>query len=293
MKFLFVAILLLSSTKAHAFGRKPVTTDPTILLSDSLVKDLQCSTLTKDTVLATLQADAFSADKELPVRNWPNAINIGHCWSLSHAQRIYYYLARLNGNPDDNAAHDYLEMVKGLGSLRVFNSPKTMDEFYSNLTAVPGRTPEGDIDFYQIARFSSPLNFDLLIGNWARPQDANENTYNLIKSELSKNRMPLIILRTSRVEQHVLLVKSASAPADDGSVNLTVYDSNYPGSDNTLTYSPKAREFYAPEIIPLFPGVDDPMMPVGIFVVDQGDMNTIQDILYNYYMDRCTAAVKK
>src|SRR6185312_15948692 len=65
-----------------------------LVINDSLVKDLKCATLSGETVLTSLQPDAFDSTKDLQIRNWPDVIGIGHCWSLSHAQRLVYFLGR-------------------------------------------------------------------------------------------------------------------------------------------------------------------------------------------------------
>jgi hypothetical protein len=156
------------------------------------------------------------------------------------------------------------------------------------LDDVPGHNFEQDLDFYQLARFSSPLNVDLVIGNRARPSWENTGSYQLIRDEVAKHHMPLVILRISRMLQHVLLVKSVSQPDSSGNVSMVVYDSNFPEQDNTLIYSTTDQEFYAPDVISLL--VDDSQSAVGIFVVDQGDMNSIENLLVNYYSDRCTQA---
>lgn len=70
-------------------------------ITDSLVANLSCDQVTPENIYAHIRPDAFDLNKHLPIHNWSfkkGPYKLGVCWSLSHTQRIFYYLARWQDN---------------------------------------------------------------------------------------------------------------------------------------------------------------------------------------------------
>lgn len=88
-----IAFIAFSSFAPFCFAQNSI-------VSDSLVTDLSCEKLSLTKIYAAIDpTKAFSANKHLPVQNWgfwAGPAKLGGCWSLSHAQRISFYLARFN-----------------------------------------------------------------------------------------------------------------------------------------------------------------------------------------------------
>jgi hypothetical protein len=297
---------LICGSSAFAMGRAQPSalSQSTKTISDSLVKDLKCSTLTRDTVLSSLQPDAFAASREIPIRNWPDELMIGHCWALSHAQRILYYLGRFQNTgspgivPFTSSSKDILDQFQGTLTVK---SPAADDESSESpppyeVFAAPDPSYYYDssisqaLEHYQIHRFANPLNVSFLAAGRDRDPDTNADTFATIQDDLAKGRAPLIVLRQSRMSQHVVMVKRVEPMTPDEEkfdYRITVYDSNFPGSENVIRYSSARHEFAAPEIFAIFG--DDTTNPIGVFIVDEGDMDGIQDTLLTYYTNRCLA----
>jgi hypothetical protein len=283
---------------AVAMAAKPVA--PVDSISDSLVKSLRCSTLSRDNVLKSLQPDAFSAARHLPVRNWPAADGLAECWALSHAQRLTFFMGRFGQSAN---AQQYL-VPKYLSPIEDMFSGATAAQFpifpVADVGSLVGtlqggfvdqsgksRAFKADIEAYQEWRFYQFGNTSLIMGGRDRSTDDNAQSFQQLRGELAVGRMPMIVLRPSMTGQHVVLVKKISPATGSGIVNFDVYDSNYPYMDNHISYDPSTQEFTAPSVIM---GLDaDAYSPVGLFVVDDDDMDGIQNSLYGYYAKRCQA----
>jgi len=284
-----LTLILSSSTSAFAFGKKP---QPVIhsnaVISDSLVKNLQCSTLSEDTVLASLQLDAFDTDRNLQLQNWADVINIAHCWALARTQRLIYFLSRTGDDhaplvePATTNADDVSKMFHSpLEPYVIFRETGDVAKYFDDAKRL-----QGDIDFYQLARFSNPSNLGLMMGWGDRSKDDNAQSFAQIQADLAKNWHPLLVLRMNPFAQHVVMVKRIHDADASGNLVLDVYDSNRPWGDTQMTYSSADREFMAPDYI------QDELKssaPVGIFLVDEGDMGKIQTALLTYYTNWCEA----
>src|SRR5262249_19083295 len=123
-----------------------------------------------------------------------------------------------------------------------------------------------EIERYQLRRFGNPMNIGKITGSRARPKEINQETMDAILKNMAANRISLINVRAEITTQHVILVKKVTPIP--GGYSLTVYDSNYPNSDNELRYLSADREFVAPRIIRAF-GVSQPEAPVGVFLEDE------------------------
>jgi hypothetical protein len=306
LPFVFFLIFSPGAAQASAF------------INDSLVKDLDCSTLSRGTVLRYVRPEAFSADNHIPVSNWWGKNNLGQCWALSLTQREYFYLVRLA----DPGARDIRESgelenamnlaagkvfrknCKGNDASRCYSSQETPMKVFSvpdrdiadsrfksgafmeELTRGfnrPKRNFENAIEMRQSDRFFRRGNLDLIDAPRDRTPQENEAAMAQIEQDLGQGKMPLLIVRIAKTNLHVVLGKSLEKLAD-GRYRIALYDSNQPRLEPVLEY--KDKEFYAPEVLNRI-GVDDPVSPIGIFVRDEDKMDKIQDALFAHYQDLC------
>lgn len=284
---------------AFGFGKSPSPPQPgnTAVISDSLVSNLKCSTLSADTVLSSLQPDAFDPSRDIGVMNSADAIGLGHCWALAHAQRIVFYLGRWTQTPDVVPVNNNLgalsKMIGNRGDygtvFQVTGDDNTYlnDDDSSDPAASLSHDINRDIDNYQVQRFFDPLNLGLLMGGPDRSKSDNAKTFAQIQDELKKNWLPMIVLRINDSAQHVVLVKTVQGPDSDGNYQMDIYDSNWEGEDQQMTYSSTAQEFTAPEYLMEALNFTD---PVGVFVVDDGGMQDIVGTLLKYYTNVCAQA---
>lgn len=291
-------------------------------INDSLVSDLACSSLKKKDVLKNLQRDAFSLDRQFPVRNWA-ANMLGQCWALALSQREFYYLGRYSvpnarrkqdetvlyalnlikgTQPDPNAApRNYGESGNEASTyeaptpLQVFEIEDkgllevdrygyaTTSKFMNALqSGVNGRSFRSEIEARQMGRFYSPGNLGMIFGGRERSEDTNEDTMKEILASWERGRIPLIIIRASTAAQHAVLIKHIEK-VRDGHYVFTVYDSNQPGREPQMEY--KDRQFYAPRIVGLFHA--DGYSPVGVFLKDEDEMDELQEAVFNHYSAVC------
>ncbi|KHD88200.1 MAG: hypothetical protein OM95_10580 [Bdellovibrio sp. ArHS] len=117
--FLFIiglfSSLVVSAEKAFAQSSK----NKVRVIDDSLVENLRCTNLTVDNIYKAIRADAFTADRNMPVTNWSfrsGLVPIAGCWALSSTQRMFSYLARYNTvgtQPMSARVPMVLDMVRG------------------------------------------------------------------------------------------------------------------------------------------------------------------------------------
>lgn len=268
-------------------------------ISDSLVKDLSCSKLSSDNVLLSLQPDAFSVEKQWPVQNW-GANGLGQCWALALSQRQMFFLARFGvkdaGNPRTNGTRDQaMNMIKDGDNSRVIQVSDSgmgdyyrSSDFYNSLREDKGGNNfRSAVESRQIGRFYSPGNLGMVFGGRERSESANEDTMKDILKDMSKGRMPLLILRAALTAQHAILIKKVEKLGENH-YRFTCYDSNQPGREATMEY--KDRQFYAPNIVGLFDY--NARAPVGVFLKDDDEMDDIQETVYKYYSELCKGIKK-
>ncbi|WP_295905857.1 hypothetical protein [uncultured Bdellovibrio sp.] len=68
-------------------------------VSDSLVKNLSCQSLSVENIYKSIRDDAFHEKRNIPMSNWEfrmGAAPLAVCWGLSSTQRVISYLARYN-----------------------------------------------------------------------------------------------------------------------------------------------------------------------------------------------------
>jgi hypothetical protein len=284
MKFYLVFVIsCLQSLFSSAWAAGPRT------LNDSLVKDLACAALREDNVLLQLQPDAFSLARQLPVQNWASGHGLAECWSLSHTQRLLYYMGRFGTAMDWTAPANerYIPAILGLIEGAFDSHPFVFGlESISNLySALESHLWQSSIERYEDHRFYEPGNLELLIGERDRSRRANAETYAEILSDLARGRLPIVIMRPSIAEQHAILIKASLRNEVSASTTFTVYDSNYPDRENSFTYDEREGEFYAPNVVGGFDA--NPNEPLGVFRVDSGEMERIEKALFQYYQGIC------
>lgn len=317
-RFLFAALVSIVAlpfgvaTSSVAFAQSG-----TKLVTDSLVKDLDCGKLTIQNVLRFAKKDqAFSATHHLPIRNW-NSQLLGQCWSLASAQRRFFYLTRTQSagvKVSKAAVHQALDLVRGAQAPKC-EKQAGPDEFATQscseeklklrvlpiseasigvsqllATAIKGvtspvpRSFQSEIEIQQQKKFYDLSNIGLLTGAVAQSAGQNQITMNQLVASLEMGRLPLIVIRGSIGAQHVVLVKSFLKKSDK-SVLFRVYDSNVPSQDNALTY--ENGVFNGQYIVGLF----DPAnahRPAGVFIRDEAEMDEIQSALYSHYRQICS-----
>lgn len=113
-----------------------------MIITDSLVTDLKCENLNTDSIYQAISpTKAFTTDNQIPNRNWAyysGFAELANCWSLSHAQRILFYLARFdvpNAYLDKNKIEHSLNMIRGKYPVEVVTRDRNK-EFY-NVTYRP------------------------------------------------------------------------------------------------------------------------------------------------------------
>lgn len=288
----------------------------TKIISDSLVKDLKCSELSRDNVLSVLQPDAFSWERELPIHNWGEIDaagkrmgfkgsnnGLGQCWSLAHLQRIIFYMGRFNEpEPSDRSAYikklsatilgendKNLEVfsIKDLGSL----TNKFTEHFINNQEDESARGLKRDIEKYQSQHLYQFGNLGMLIGGSDRSRNENAQVFNQLRNDLERHRLPIVIVRESLSKQHAVVVKKVELDPT-GNYAFDVYDSDSPGEEyslSSISYIENEREFVAPWIVKEMGEFNVKTSPVGIFLVDEEDMDRIQDALYKHYTQVCNS----
>ncbi len=277
----------------------PAFTAPQVI-SDSLVKNLDCSTLTLESVLLKVQPDAFSWTRHLPVVNgkdtetqlWP----FGSCWAQSVAQRRFFYFTRfgvsgsqsfedlsfmdwstiLDGSSTDWSVREVRETRAPSDSLRKRRRGwATFDQETRDILAVT-----------QIENFFSLKNLKYVFTSNEIKQE-NEAKFQKIRRDLSQGRVPMVIRRVGPGDLHVMLVTQiipVVGTADE--YIFETYDPNSPqaaeGGIETLTY--KNGKFIAKKFTRV---ASEKVRDVDVFLTGEDEMDQIQKALYQYYRNLC------
>ncbi len=80
-------------------------------ISDSLVNNLSCNSLSVASILKKIRPDAFSYNNHMPFKNWgfrSGLTKLAACWGMGSTQRKLFYLMRLN---EKDALQPDLKMV--------------------------------------------------------------------------------------------------------------------------------------------------------------------------------------
>ena len=295
----------------------------TDLRQDSLVEDLSCDQVSPAKVYQSIRKDAWDPSYHLPVRNWAYSAglyDLAACWSLARTQRLLFYLARWNEQPDKASSQqvtewmnqirgsspygnmdnpgikefplkEYLLLLRGetgpyYGSGILTDLSAGFSQNFSNGSTLK-RNLKSEIEFYQNRRFHDFLkNLKYIVGDGSRSPEKNRATRNALLRNLEENKLTLLLLRPKRISQHVVVAKSFQR-LSNGDIEILVYDSNYPSYNQKIMFHESDSEFYAPDIIRDLPEVDQPNAPLGIYIVDEDERSAIETALVKYYKGRC------
>lgn len=270
------------------------------LISDSLVENLSCKTLTFENVFEKRREDAFSVEKHWPMVNW-NASLLGQCWGLSLSQRRLFYLARFPTGGDKKniekgeiPKEKLLKLIRREDPAEVFKMDNLTEE--KDIISIK-EDPEyrNEIMIRQKKRFYRSENLSMLFSSRERDDDTNKETIKTIQKNIKNGRMPLVVLRATRTAQHAVLIKKCEPLEGLGPdvYSMTCYDSNSPGVEKKMLYY--QGQFYADDIMGIFlPNERDPEtgvrkpLSVGVFLKDDPEMDEIQQTAYNYYANLCS-----
>lgn len=276
------------------------------LVTDSLVKNLDCNALTRANVLQFVDRTAFASGGHFPVRNWSSGV-LGQCWSLAAAQRKFFYLVRLNQEGASlKASLKYsLEMIRGSKPqsctesfsnqcsedpvpLKIFSvADRSLEEgeFYQKLFSTFLNRFKAEIEYGQEKRFYNLGNFGLATASTEVSRDASKKVFSQIQKSFAQGGMPLLVLRPSTLVQHVVLVKQMEKISDKQTV-LSVYDSNQPWDDQQIIFQDGL--FFAPDILSGF-GSQFANRPVDVLLRDEDEMEAIRATSFAYYKKVCAS----
>lgn len=280
-------------------------------ISDDLVQDLTCDSVSEEVIHRSLNPEAFSNLRHIPVKNWGFSVglyDIANCWSLSHAQRILFYFGQSQLQTDLAAQKIALNMIRhyvpkwSVAQNRMtYEKNKTFQQVTWNQNAFQNywngfqekvgkeavlRNFKNDTETYQNHRFHSLLkNAEFITGNRERSTKKNLETLALLKGNLSQNKLTLIVLRPALRAQHVVLLKNILT-RPNGIIEFEAYDSNFPEKSQFVWFDPNTKHYYAPDIVaPL--GVKNPEKPIGLFIVDEDDRGDMMKELVKAYQRKC------
>jgi len=293
-------------------------------VSDSLVKNLSCDNISASEIYSKIDTSQFSSNYHLPITNWSfdgGLYNLANCWSLARTQRIFFYLNRwhsmVDAKPADTKIKGLLDIIRGsipytqnqekwildapLSRLQVFGAFESnydkksglfgglstgINQLFDN-NKTEKRTFRTEIEHYQKTRFRKFLkNVKYVIGTGTRSEKRNRNTRDALIQNLEGNRLPMVILRTVRKTQHVVLVKRFEVRSN-GDIEFYVYDSNLPEKDHQLTYMQTDQNFYAPVVAAEFTHTKHAHDPLGVYIVDQEEHGPIEEALVAHYTALC------
>ncbi|MGE5087394.1 MAG: hypothetical protein ACM3MG_13905 [Bacillota bacterium] len=293
-------------------------------VSDSLVKNLSCDKISASEIYSRIDTSQFSAKYHLPITNWAfdnGLYHLANCWSMSRTQRLFFYLNRwrsmVEATPSDSKVKGLLDMIRGsipyaqedetwileapLSRLQVFGAAESnfdstsglfggistgINQLFTN-NRTEKRTFRTEIEHYQKVRFSKFLkNIKYLIGSGSRSKKRNRSTRDALIENLEQNRLPMVILRTLRTTQHVVLIKRFEVLLS-GDIEFYIYDPNLPEKDQRLTYKEADENFYAPEVAAEFTTPKHVKDPLGVYIVDQEEHGPIEDALVAHYTALC------
>ncbi len=266
-------------------------------ISDSLVSQLQCKGLSSQNVLSFVNKNSWSVENHIPTQNW-GANFLGQCWSLATAQRRFFYLVRTGVAKSKTTKKDIeygLDISRGSHfsgddlELRVIKVPEknfsTSDLYYGMYQGSRSqeRNFKSEIELHQQKKFYNLGNLDLLSGGNDFSKQHNEGTLHKIQLDLKRGRMPLVILRPTTTNQHVVLIKGIEHLGPK-SYRMSVYDSNQPYGNGTLNYDQGI--FHSTDIIGRFLP-ERASQAIGVTLRDEDELEEIENTLFEYYSTLC------
>lgn len=98
------------------------------IISDSLVQNLNCQSLSLGSMLGSIRPEAFSHRHHMPFKNWPfqsGVSPLAACWGLSSTQRKLFYLLR-HGEKNASPVNllEVLDMIRGAHLKAVSMGPR-------------------------------------------------------------------------------------------------------------------------------------------------------------------------
>ncbi|WP_413582422.1 hypothetical protein [Bdellovibrio sp. HCB288] len=294
MKKIFISSLIVATlASANTMAAQTIT--------DSLVTDLPCNKVTMNEIYKRMSPRQFSSDFHLPTTNWEYDVKsglyqLGVCWSLSRAQRLFFYLGRWNAPSEYSRPQtlQVLNMLRGNPTYPVMQNQEAYPRMDFGILAtlirgVGDRDFKSEIEKYETERFHKfAKNLKLIIGNGSRSKKNNLESRNLLVQNLQNNKFSLVVVRASRVAQHVVLAKRYTRESN-GDVKFWVYDSNRPGHDALLTYRQADSRFYAPGIVTGIVPIKDTNDPVGVYIVDEKERDPVEATLVRHYSSLCSS----
>lgn len=292
-------------------------------VSDSLVKNLPCDKISASNIYQRIDSSQFSADFHQSVVNWPfdaGLYDLAACWSLSRTQRLFFYLSRWGTNaervPSEAKTKYLLDLIRGsipyagpndagiydwpLDRLQVFGAAEShpdsgfglvkqinigIDQHFENDKSLK-RNFRSEIEHYQEYRFKKFMkNLRYVIGTGARSEKRNRQTRDTLLRNLESNRLTLVIIRPTRLTQHVVLAKRFEI-LSNGDIDFYIYDSNQPLKDTRLTYKKSQDDFFAPEVLKTL-SEKHARETVGIYIVDDEEHTLIEKALIAHYTALC------
>lgn len=286
--------------------------------------NLSCDSLSSESIFKSIRADAFDTKYHFPVYNWRTGV-IANCWGLSRAQRIHFYLSRINANKSEmsNAeSESILNMFRGsipdmiiqpmIGTKEIekkltsFNVYETAGDGFSlspeysvtELTAdtalssgsISSRSFKRDIEIYQARRFSQISNLTGFVLSGRNTKEFNNQTIQTLLRNLDQNKLTLLNLRISTATQHIVVAKKYFYNEPLKQIEIAVYDSRFPyHTVQNLIYDMNTQSFFSNDIAGdlLVEMNKEAESEFDVFIVDEDDRTFIEDALIRHYRSAC------
>ena len=271
------------------------------VVSDELVKNLNCSNLTADSVYSAIDRTSFLPARRVMISNAQMDYHVdsyGDCWSIAHWQRLNLLLGRrakeLTYSPllISNLIRGQFQLpgllgVVGVGltTYNVFEMPQdrqlmTVEGTLQDDLKKIGRDYWQDLHTYQKGRFYRTTNLYYVLT--PRSQETSVQTLVQVAKLANSNRLPLVIMRFAAADQHVVLVTRAlrlgvdnyrfnvidEANADDDRNSIRVTRTNGNWDVKYVTWSSEEK--------------------VDIFLANEEERPMIDQALVDYYSARCS-----
>ncbi len=270
------------------------TENKDFLISDSFVKQLDCKTLTRDSVFSSLQETAFSEDKGFLSPNYESG-GLGQCWALASAQRRIYYLTRFNvkhasDSIKADSVEEFLKMIGNDKSANVIETESLNMKDYGGAPLSPlasaihenNHAYQKIIESNQRSLFFRLRNLPLIFGKMVKDSDENTKMFNEVLKKFDRGERPLLIKRQEAMSQHVIMVKNIKKKGENNYV-FDVFDSLLGGLPTGLDkFAFKDGQFYQ-----ITKSEKIASGPLGFVMPYDDDMDKIREILYKYYKGLC------
>ncbi len=275
-------------------------------ISDSLVLQLNCRSLSVDAIYKAIREDAFHESRNMPIFNWSSMhglFPLQQCWALSSSQRMFSYLARYNESntrTDEDRKVLVLNLIRGSAKAQVFEVEGSsidqssgfwwhLREGYKKKTSFFTTDTQNfrkNIEASQSSHFFRSENVSMGAGSGPTSPRENKVTAQTLLKNLEGKRLTLVNLRLGRTSQHIVMLKSFLRQAN-GQIVFMAYDSNQPKKDQELLYDTRTGIFTAPEISRSILGEGTPSNPLGVFIVDEDERKPLEAAMLAHYKKAC------